>query len=204
MATYTTFLNLEKPSTSERLDVLKINSNWDKIDAGVSALNSQLIEYTTMTSGTNLNSLTAKKNYMVGNISQMTNAPTGCGTSGFFYVDKNSSYVLQKFFGNLGSAHRFSYDGGSTWTDWFDINSQIGSDTKWISVPASGATTATMSSRGLWLFYRVYRPTIVFIRTNGNVELVVGESQDLTFSLSGSTLTITNPATWAINCWVLG
>ena len=42
MATYTTFLNLEKPSTSERLDVLKINSNWDKIDAGVSALNSQL------------------------------------------------------------------------------------------------------------------------------------------------------------------
>ena len=41
MATYTAFLNLEKPSTSERLDVLKINSNWDKIDAGVSALNSQ-------------------------------------------------------------------------------------------------------------------------------------------------------------------
>ena len=84
------------------------------------------------------------------------------------------------------------------------LNSQIGADTKWISVPASGATTTTMSSRGLWLFYRVYRPTIVFIRTNGNVELVVGESQDLTFSLSGSTLTITNPATWAVNCWVLG
>jgi len=42
MASYTSFLNLEKPTTSERLDVLKINSNWDKIDAGVSALNSQL------------------------------------------------------------------------------------------------------------------------------------------------------------------
>ena len=42
MATYTSFLNLEKPSTSERLDVLKINSNWDKIDAGVSTLNSKL------------------------------------------------------------------------------------------------------------------------------------------------------------------
>lgn len=42
MATYTTFLHLEKPSTSERLDVLKINSNWDLIDAGVSALNSQI------------------------------------------------------------------------------------------------------------------------------------------------------------------
>ena len=43
MATYTSFLNLEKPTTSERLDVLKINSNWDKIDAGVSSLNSQLL-----------------------------------------------------------------------------------------------------------------------------------------------------------------
>lgn len=42
MASYTAFLNLEKPTTSERLDVLKINSNWDKIDAGVSALNSHL------------------------------------------------------------------------------------------------------------------------------------------------------------------
>lgn len=41
MASYTSFLNLEKPTTSERLDVLKINSNWDKIDAGVSSLNSQ-------------------------------------------------------------------------------------------------------------------------------------------------------------------
>ena len=38
MATYTTFLQLEKPTTSERLDVLKINANWDKVDAGVKAL----------------------------------------------------------------------------------------------------------------------------------------------------------------------
>lgn len=46
MATYTSFLNLEKPTTSERLDVLKINSNWDKIDAGVSALNNQIASET--------------------------------------------------------------------------------------------------------------------------------------------------------------
>ena len=42
MATYTSFLHLEKPTTSERLDVLKINANWDAIDSGVSALNSQI------------------------------------------------------------------------------------------------------------------------------------------------------------------
>lgn len=47
MASYTSFLNLEKPTTSERLDVLKINSNWDKIDAGVSALNSHLGKFKT-------------------------------------------------------------------------------------------------------------------------------------------------------------
>ena len=45
MATFTPYLNLEKPTTSERLDVLKINSNWDKIDAGVSALNGQIETY---------------------------------------------------------------------------------------------------------------------------------------------------------------
>ena len=51
MATYTSFLNLEKPTTSERLDVLKINSNWDKIDEGVSSLNSKMTNY--LKSGTN-------------------------------------------------------------------------------------------------------------------------------------------------------
>ena len=42
MATYTSYLNLEKPTTSETFNLLKMNQNWDKIDAGVSALNSNL------------------------------------------------------------------------------------------------------------------------------------------------------------------
>ena len=54
MASYTSFLNLEKPTTSERLDVLKINSNWDKIDAGVSALNSQMAKMAYLSWGTTL------------------------------------------------------------------------------------------------------------------------------------------------------
>lgn len=57
MASYTSFLNLEKPTTSERLDVLKINSNWDKIDAGVSALNSQLSAKFSETRKTSMNDL---------------------------------------------------------------------------------------------------------------------------------------------------
>ncbi len=42
MATYTSYLNLEKPTTSETFNLLKLNQNWDKIDAGVSALNSNM------------------------------------------------------------------------------------------------------------------------------------------------------------------
>ena len=42
MATYTSYLNLEKPTTSETFNLLKMNQNWDKIDAGVSALNSNI------------------------------------------------------------------------------------------------------------------------------------------------------------------
>ena len=43
MATYTSYLNLEKPTTSETFNLLKMNQNWDKIDQGVSALNSKFV-----------------------------------------------------------------------------------------------------------------------------------------------------------------
>lgn len=42
MASYTSYLNLEKPTTSETFNLLKINQNWDKIDAGFGTLNSNL------------------------------------------------------------------------------------------------------------------------------------------------------------------
>lgn len=42
MATYTSYLNLEKPAVGETFNLLKINQNWDKIDQGVSALNSKV------------------------------------------------------------------------------------------------------------------------------------------------------------------
>lgn len=55
MATYTSYLNLEKPTTSETFNLLKMNQNWDKIDQGVSALNSKIktvqIDGTTTSNG---------------------------------------------------------------------------------------------------------------------------------------------------------
>ena len=42
MATYTTNLNLKKPTTSEMYNVLDWNDNLDKIDTAVGTLNSQL------------------------------------------------------------------------------------------------------------------------------------------------------------------
>ena len=73
MATYTSFLHLEKPTTSERLDVLKINANWDAIDSGVSALNSQKVnKYRHNISGASVITTT-----------HISEAITACSTAGY-------------------------------------------------------------------------------------------------------------------------
>lgn len=64
MATYTSFLNLEKPTTSETFNLLKMNQNWDKIDAGVSALNSKFLKRFTASSESTLT--TACSNISIG------------------------------------------------------------------------------------------------------------------------------------------
>lgn len=56
MATYTSYLNLEKPAVGETFNLLKINQNWDKIDQGVSALNSKFTT-ATVTQPTNANGI---------------------------------------------------------------------------------------------------------------------------------------------------
>ena len=55
MATYTTYLNLEKPTTSETFNLLKMNQNWDRIDAAFGALDSKSIKSTTISVTTNAN-----------------------------------------------------------------------------------------------------------------------------------------------------
>lgn len=42
MASYTSYLNLEMPTVNEKYDVLKQNQNWQKVDDGCSALNSNM------------------------------------------------------------------------------------------------------------------------------------------------------------------
>ena len=42
MASYTTNLNLELPTVNERYDILKVNSNMEKIDDGYGVLNDQM------------------------------------------------------------------------------------------------------------------------------------------------------------------
>ena len=113
-----TNVTISIPAMTDAPNASVISNCLDKEADAINALNSQINGYTTMSNGTNLNTLTTTGNYMVGNIAQMTNAPAACGSSGFFYVSKNSTYIKQEFFGNLGSTHRFSYDSGSTWTAW--------------------------------------------------------------------------------------
>lgn len=115
MASYTAFLNLEKPTTSERLDVLKINSNWDKIDAGVSALNSQLgglIGNRTTASGANNNTLiinlestTSTKEYIILGYG----ISTGQQLVGFIlYARASTGLALIKAFGDRALTATYS------------------------------------------------------------------------------------------------
>ena len=128
MATYTSFLNLEKPTTSERLDVLKINANWDKIDAGVSSLNSKLGNIDWSTRGTqipnnsDLNTYHTPGKYYSSNTaatSTMSNAPVAGGFS--LYVIINAyDWVNQYAMPANGQTikHRFYADSTSTWSEW--------------------------------------------------------------------------------------
>lgn len=200
-----TNVTISIPAMGDQPDASVFSNCIDKEADAINTLNSKLIEYTTMTSGTNLNSLTTKANYMVGNISQMTGAPTGCGSSGFFYVDIKSSYILQRFFGNLGSAHRFSYDGGSTWTNWFDPNSQM------TKILASGAVDdgnisydfSALSSRQLAM---IVATNCIFIVTkwasNATANPAYRES-GVAYSGNGNTISITGVATGAYSIILL-
>lgn len=68
MATYTTYLNLEKPTTSETFNLLKMNQNWDKIDAGVSSLNSKFAYETETLTGFDTTKITEGVAIKVGQV----------------------------------------------------------------------------------------------------------------------------------------
>ena len=121
MADYTTNLNLKQPGGDEDALISDINDNMTKIDNFAGSV----AGYTIMSSGTDFNSLRTRSNYLVGNITQMSHYPTGCGSSGFLHIDNYSTYIIQEFRGNLGSAHRFSYDSGSTWVAWIDMSKRV-------------------------------------------------------------------------------
>lgn len=65
MATYTTYLNLEKPATSENFDLLKINANWDKVDAGYGQIANP--QYYDITAGNNV-TIYRQKAYKIGKL----------------------------------------------------------------------------------------------------------------------------------------
>ena len=100
MATYTSYLNLEKPATSETFNLSKINSNWDKIDTGCSNLNSAL------------GGLTFKKFFMNANA---TKTVTVGSSSSRLYLFFSSSYISHVGVGNLGYYGTTTRCDGITW-----------------------------------------------------------------------------------------
>lgn len=82
MATYTTNLNLKKPTTSEMYNVLDWNDNSDKIDQAVGNLNSQITNKSG-TAGTNT------KVKRTGNVVYCT-----CTTGSNFSVQSGTNYLM--------------------------------------------------------------------------------------------------------------
>jgi hypothetical protein len=78
MATYTTNLNLEKPATSENFNLSKINSNWDKIDAGY---------------GENKSLIGSLKTFALSSMS------AGAGSSVKIRFPANTVYLIYTFYG---------------------------------------------------------------------------------------------------------
>lgn len=73
---------------------------------------------TSLTAETDINTLTSTITYRVGNMSSMTNGPTGAGTTGILKIEAYGSYILQTFIGNTAIKYRFSFDNATTWGEW--------------------------------------------------------------------------------------
>lgn len=69
-------------------------------------------------SNVDCNAYTQNMTYRIGNVATLTNAPSGIGSTGVFKIDAYGGFILQHMDLNLGSAFRYSFDSGNTWTDW--------------------------------------------------------------------------------------
>ena len=195
----------------EKPDQRQIADAESKLADAVNALNSNFT-YSTMTNGTNLNTLTTKANYIVGNMAQMTNAPTDAGSSGFFYVEKSGQYVEQRFVGNLSTTYRMSYDSGSTWTVWDNVVGSWKTRRIHYHTPATSSVSVEGFSFNIGNVNYTCGSFIVLTRfgihsllfsTNGSAGIDVRThvidafaSETLTASVSGRTVTIKSNTGW--------
>lgn len=99
MATYTSYLNLEKPTTSETFNLLKMNQNWDKIDQGVSALNSKLTAttFSTVYNGLTWNAIQIGNILIISAISGSTTEAILAGSAFISLTDLSSDFTGKSF-----------------------------------------------------------------------------------------------------------
>ena len=94
-------------------------STKQKIDEKASLTQiASILEYDTSHLTGDLNTLTTEGIYRVANIKGQANFPAGIGSSGFIWVVKIATYIMQWAICDSGQKHRFSYDNASTWNNW--------------------------------------------------------------------------------------
>ena len=189
MASYTSFLNLEKPTTSERLDVLKINSNWDKIDAGVSALNSH-IEYNSSTVITNLDSIPVNSQGRItlgGAVSPSGNEIT----VNFQCYGVSTRKTLEISSVNSGNSWTSVYN-GTSWSSWVSITDQMARRAeKRVQGGETASFTFSSYNTSALIFGSVGdSDAILYVYSNGYL-VSVKTSSRMTVSLSEDYKTVT-------------
>lgn len=127
MASYTTRLNLKKPSGSENVSIQDINGNMDIIDNAYGAVTGQLQHYYDtdgklyrLSSNADLDSITESGRYYFG--ANVTNKPA----SGGGYLDVyayDTSWIKQVAYLEGSDAMYVRTKTGSSWSSW---NDQIG------------------------------------------------------------------------------
>ena len=217
MATYTTNLNLKKPTTSEMYNVLDWNGNSDKIDAAYSTLNSQ-ISYKTISDFNDFIPTGTSTKHIYGNCTggSASNAPISgdnityraeaIGITSYFTQEALVEYATTA--GNRG--RKFIRQClNSEFTPWVEINERSLTQT----IATNASKTFTLSTYGMCLVkiggYRDASCGVAYLCRSGSNTLVtkwLGTAPSkITISMSNDgngTVTITNGDTIsAINVW---
>ena len=174
MASYTTNLNLKKPTTSEYYNVLDENENKDKIDAAVGRVDTKKPNITSLTSDTEILTLNNGA-YQIALTSDSQYIPTRWGT------------LVINFSGSSYGVAIYVSTAGDVWTrhkknnnEWHNSWTQLAVGTYGLTGIASGTYSSSQTIEAFLDTLSTTTPWMVAITSNDSSgDLVTASNQHL-------------------------